>query len=136
MTGMNGSISWAIPAQVGVLSHGKKRILRQMMDMNNDFFEKPILNSNSPYKYPLRHWELAADGQPTQQIIDTRRPTEFITPIPKPKKRKASEKQSSMIFDEGKGLSTQEQQSVVSDRFEGDRAEIQRCHGVHEHSRC
>jgi hypothetical protein len=26
--------------------------------------------------------------------------------------------------------------SVVSDRFEGDRAEIQRCQGFHEHSRC
>jgi hypothetical protein len=26
--------------------------------------------------------------------------------------------------------------SVVSDRFEGHRAEIQRCQGFHEHSRC
>jgi type III restriction enzyme len=82
------------------------------MDMNNDFFEKPILNS--PYKYPLRHWELAADGQPTQQIIDRRRPAEFITPIPKPKKRKSSDKQASIVFDEGKGLSTQEQEYDVT----------------------
>jgi hypothetical protein len=76
--------------------------------MNNDFFEKPILNS--PYAYPSRHWELDDQGQPTQQIVDTRRSAEFITPIPKPKKRKTSEKQSSIVFDEGKGLSTQEQQ--------------------------
>ena len=76
--------------------------------MNNQFFEKPILNS--PYEYPVRHWELDGDGQPTQQIIEHRRKAEFITPIPKPRKRKGSPKQLSLIFDEGKGLSTQEQQ--------------------------
>ena len=76
--------------------------------MNNRFFEKPILNS--PYRYPVRHWELDADGQPTQQIIEKRRRAEFITPIPKPKKRKGSAEQSALLFDEGKGLSTQKQQ--------------------------
>jgi type III restriction enzyme len=76
--------------------------------MNNRFFEKPILNS--PYGYPVRHWELDADGQPTQQIIEKRRRAEFITPIPKPKKRKGSAEQSALLFDEGKGLSTQKQQ--------------------------
>ncbi len=44
--------------------------------MNDQFFKKPILNS--PYDYPARHWELDADGQPTQQIIETRRGAEFI----------------------------------------------------------
>lgn len=76
--------------------------------MANRFFEKPILNS--PYEYPLRHWELDKDGQPTQQIIEQRRRAEFMTPIPKPRKRKGSAQQLQMIFDEGKGLSTQEQQ--------------------------
>ena len=76
--------------------------------MNNRFFEQPILNS--PYEYPVRHWELDDDGQPTQQIIESRRRAEFITPIPKPRKRKGSPKQLKLIFDEGKGLSTQEQQ--------------------------
>ena len=75
--------------------------------MSNPFFEKPILNS--PYAYPVRHWELDDDGQPTQKIKETRRRAEFITPIPKPKKRKASAEQTSLLFDEGKGLSTQEQ---------------------------
>jgi type III restriction enzyme len=75
--------------------------------MNNQFFEKPILNS--PYGYPIRHWELDGEGQPTQLIIETRRRAEFITPIPKPKKRKGSAEQKSLVFDEGKGLSTQEQ---------------------------
>lgn len=76
--------------------------------MQNLFFDHPILNS--PYDYPTRYWELDKDGQPTQQIIDRRRPAEFITPIPKPRKRKKTEGQQSLIFDEGKGLSTEKQQ--------------------------
>ncbi len=80
--------------------------------MSIDFFSKPILNT--PYARPSRHWELDEQGQPTHQIIESRRPAEFITPIPKPKKRKTSEKQSSMVFDEGKGLSTQEQQYDIT----------------------
>ncbi len=35
--------------------------------MSDPFFERPILNS--PYESPQRHWELDAQGQPTQQII-------------------------------------------------------------------
>ncbi len=75
--------------------------------MSNPFFERPILNS--PYEYPQHYWELDEHGQPTQQVIDKRRPAEFITPIPKPRKRK-DKKQAEIIFDEGKGLSTSEQQ--------------------------
>ena len=76
--------------------------------MNNPFFEKPILNS--PYGYPSRYWELDEQGQPTQQIIERRRRAEFITPIPKPKKRKGTAEQAALVFDEGKGLSTAKQQ--------------------------
>ena len=76
--------------------------------MTNPFFEHPILNS--PYDYPSRHWELDANGQPTQKILEIRRRAEFITPIPKPRKRKGSGEQSQLLFDEGKGLSTDEQQ--------------------------
>ncbi len=76
--------------------------------MDNPFFERPVLNS--PYKYPKRHWELDETGQPTQRIVETRRPAEFITPIPKPKKQKGSKTQAEIIFDEGKGLSTEKQQ--------------------------
>lgn len=75
--------------------------------MENIFFEKPILNS--PYEYPSRHWELGTQGQPTQKIIEKRRRAEFITPIPKPKKRKTETIQQDIFFDEGKGLSTQQQ---------------------------
>ena len=76
--------------------------------MTNPFFDHPILNS--PYESPLRHWELDSDGQPTQKTLETRRPAKFITPIPKPKKRKGAAKQEGFIFDDGAGLSTKEQQ--------------------------
>ena len=86
-------------------------------NMSNPFFEQPILNS--PYQCPARHWEFDDDGQPTQNIIDVRRPAKFITPIPKPKKRKAKSKQGELIVDEGHGLSTQKQQyeetSIISE---------------------
>lgn len=85
--------------------------------MNNQFFERPILNS--PYEYPSRHWELDSEGQPTQRIIETRRRAEFITPIPKPKKQKRKATQDAFIFDEGKGLSKKDQQydptSIIND---------------------
>ena len=74
--------------------------------MDNQFFEKPVLNS--PYEYPSRYWELDADGQPTQQIVECRRSAEFITPIPKPRKRKAAAAQQQMVLDEGLGLSTKD----------------------------
>ena len=76
--------------------------------MSNPFFDHPILNS--PYECPRRHWELDADGQPTQKTIDTRRRAEFITPIPLPKNRKKSTHQDEMVFNEGANLSTKVQQ--------------------------
>ena len=76
--------------------------------MSNPFFDQPILNS--PYAFPIRHWELDSTGQPTQKIEPTRRHAEFITPIPKPKKRKGAAKQEGFVFDDGAGLSTKEQQ--------------------------
>ncbi|MFQ5650249.1 MAG: BPTD_3080 family restriction endonuclease [bacterium] len=76
--------------------------------MNDQFFEHPVLNS--PYEYPCRHWELDKQGQPTQQIIDKRRHVAFITPIPKPRKRKRTADQQQIVFDEGEALSTAAQQ--------------------------
>ena len=76
--------------------------------MADAFFERPILNS--PYRYPGRHWELDGDGQPTNRILDIRRRSELVTPVPKPKKRKKSANQMSMAFDAGDDLSSQEQE--------------------------
>jgi type III restriction enzyme len=39
--------------------------------MSNQLFDKPILNS--PHVVPARHWELDADGQPTQRVMRGRR---------------------------------------------------------------
>ncbi len=72
----------------------------------SQFFDQPILNS--PYEYPARHWKLD-NGLPTGEIVQGRRRAEFITPIPRPKKRRAAQ-QAEMIFDEGLGLSTATQQ--------------------------
>ncbi len=73
--------------------------------MTPSFFERPILNS--PYDYPALHWELDKAGQPTERILDRRRPVEFITPIPKPRRRRG---QQELVLDEGRGLSTAAQQ--------------------------
>ena len=69
--------------------------------MSNPFFDHPILNS--PYECPKRYWELDEQGQPTQQIIDKRRPAEFITPIPKPKKQKHKKHKQKKKHHKGKG---------------------------------
>jgi type III restriction enzyme len=82
------------------------------------FFERPILNS--PYALPSRHWELDANGQPTQRVVETRRRAEFITPIPRPRKQKGAAKQDDLLFDE---LSTREQQ-YHSAIINGVRAEV------------
>ena len=69
--------------------------------MSNAFFDHPILNS--PYEHPARHWELD-HGQPTQRIIENRRLAEYITPLPKPKKRKGQTEQASLLLDEANQL--------------------------------
>src|SRR6218665_3020609 len=58
-------------------------------------FDGPILNS--PYAYPARHWGLDASGQPTGLIVDARRRADFITPIPKPRKKKGEREQASLM---------------------------------------
>lgn len=92
--------------------------------VDNPFFERPILNS--PYEYPHQHWELDDQGQPTQQIIHKRRPADFITPIPKPKKHKAKAQQQDLAFDEGMGLSDGTQRYAHTAIINGVREEVDR----------
>ncbi|TVP80514.1 MAG: restriction endonuclease [Puniceicoccaceae bacterium] len=80
--------------------------------MSDVFFSNPILNS--PYEYPNQHWELDREGQPTQEIVPSRRIADFITPIPKAKKRKGKADQQELVMDEGEGLSSEEQQYTAS----------------------
>jgi type III restriction enzyme len=72
------------------------------------FFERPILNS--PYERPAQHWELDETGQPTQKIVPSRRPADFVTPIPKPKKHKKSAQQQVLVTEDAGDISTQTQQ--------------------------
>jgi type III restriction enzyme len=76
--------------------------------MSDQFFERPILNS--PYAPPARHWELDADGQPTNRIAAARRRSELITPVPKPRKRRQGRGQTQMVLDAGDDLSSAEQE--------------------------
>jgi hypothetical protein len=92
--------------------------------MPDPFFEHPILNS--PYECPRRHWELDEQGQPTQQILEQRRRAEFITPIPRPKKQKGQLTQRLLVFNEGAGLSTEEQQYDPTSLINAVRGEVDR----------
>ncbi len=75
--------------------------------MTEQFFERPILNS--PYEYPAQHWELDDEGQPTTHILNRRRSCDFITPVPKPKKRRKRKDQAEMVLDTGDDLSSANQ---------------------------
>ena len=75
--------------------------------MPSSFFEHPILNS--PYDYPARHWEMDGTGQPTQQVIESRRNAQFVTPIPKPRKQKQAAIQEDIEFEDVTGVSTRDQ---------------------------
>ncbi len=76
--------------------------------MTDRFFEKPILNS--PYEYPARHWELDCDGPADQP--DHRAPPHGRVHHADPEAEEAArlQQQAAIVFDEGKGLSTEEQQ--------------------------
>ena len=93
------------------------------MSDTNPFFERPVLNS--PYVRPSRHWELDETGQPTQEIIESRRPAEFITPIPKPKKQKGSSAEQVLVFDEAaERLGAEGQQYELREIINGVREQV------------
>ena len=71
------------------------------------FFETPVINS--PYALPRQHWELDANGLPTNRIIENRRRSDLITPVPKPKKQRQNSRQASFLS-AADDLSTEEQE--------------------------
>jgi type III restriction enzyme len=75
-------------------------------------------NPQLALRISFRHWELDKTGQPTQRVIDSRRPVTFITPVPKPKKQKQNPKQAKIVFDEGEGPSTEKQQYELASIIE------------------
>jgi len=76
--------------------------------MSDIFFQKPILNS--PYELPGRHWELDADGQPTTKVLEARRRSDLITPVPQSKKRRQPSAQGSLGLANSDGISSDEQE--------------------------
>ena len=93
--------------------------------MTEFFFERPVLNS--PYERPSRHWELDENRQPTQKIVGSRRQAEFITPIPKPRKRKGSAQQAEMVYDrKAQELGTDGQQYDLTAIIAGVRRRVDR----------
>jgi len=56
----------------------------------------PVLNS--AYEEPTRHFEMGPQG-PTGVIAESRRPSEFFVPIPKPKKGRGKQAQLAFDFD-------------------------------------
>ena len=91
--------------------------------MDPSFFESPVLNS--PYEYPSRHWELDGSGQPTNRILPERRRVSFITPIPKPKKRRAGQRE--IVFDKAaQALGTDKQQYDLTALISGLRQRVDR----------
>ena len=94
----------------GLVAATRHSVAQGRMEMpdqpTNPFFDHPILNS--PYDPPTRRWGLGENHQPTQEILIGRRLASYVTPVPKPKKKVAL--QPMLVVDEGKGLSTAEQQ--------------------------
>ena len=56
--------------------------------MHDNFFNQPVLNS--PYEYPVTHWNLDGKDQPEQLIHEHHQLAEFIHPFMKVIKRKKS----------------------------------------------
>ena len=77
-----------------------------------NFFERPIINS--PYEYPGQHWELDREGQPTNVLVENRRRAEFITPIPKAKKKSKKAKQEELEYGDETGVATAHQKYATN----------------------
>jgi len=88
--------------------------------MSDAFFVKPILNS--PYDYPSQHWELDDNGQPTQQVIESRRDSSFISPIPKP--RRYAGEQGTLALNEVEDLANNGQRYRHSEMINAVRREV------------
>ena len=55
-------------------------------DVRQDFGINPVLNS--PYAEPEAHWELDKEGLPTGEVVEGRRRSEFLIPIPSRSRRR------------------------------------------------
>ena len=87
------------------------------------FYDHPIVNS--PYEYPRHHWELDENNRPTNRIVDNRRPSAYVSPIPKPRKRHGE--QLRLVTDEtAKAIGTTDQQYDLTRFINGVRQAVDR----------
>lgn len=63
--------------------------------MSQDFYNNPILNS--PYREPSSHWKLGEENQPTGEIINSRRESSFVTPVPPPRRGRDAAEQADLV---------------------------------------
>ena len=61
----------------------------ETLETTDLFYERPILNS--PYDYPGRHWELDEENRPTNRVIEQRRPSAYVSPIPRPRRHEGQQ---------------------------------------------
>ena len=85
------------------------------------FYARPILNS--PYVRPERHWELDDNNRPTNRIVGKRRPSSYVSPIPKPRKQRAE--QLELVEDEAaKAVGEENQQYDLTQVINGVRRAV------------
>ena len=90
------------------------------------FYQRPILNS--PYVRPDCHWELDKDNRPTNRIVESRRPSSYVSPIPAA--RKSSDKQLALVPDDvAKAVQTSDQQYDLTEFINGIRRAVDQITG-------
>ena len=101
----------------------------QVSETENRFYDQPILNS--PYERPRHHWELDGSNRPTNRIVDSRRPSAYVSPIPKPRKRHGE--QLRLVTDEtAKAIATDDQQYDLTRFINGVRQAVDRWRSLPE----
>ena len=101
----------------------------EVSDAGNRFYDRPILNS--PYERPGRHWALDKQNRPTGGIEPDRRPSAYVSPIPKPRKR--HERQLRLVTDEtAQAIATDGQQYDLTRFINGVRVEVDRWRSLSE----
>ena len=76
--------------------------------MSRDFYDNPILNS--PYAEPTRHWKLGEENQPTGEVINSRRESSFVTPVPPPRRGRDAGSQADLVDQTPEQIANEQQQ--------------------------
>ena len=103
------------------------------MAMPSDFLSQSVLNS--PCEYRSRDCVLEGVNQPTNQVVDRRRDASDITPIAKPRQQVGVSEQASLIVDEGRVVSAEEQEYEPSSTMNVARQDVHRWREVPESRR-